>query len=81
MANFAPLDPTALLEGSLAGRRGLTDADNPYRVGTREAIAWVIGLMYGRARRLQGGDRRAAQLNSEFQVHKSRKSDRRRPMV
>jgi len=53
MANFIPLDPTAMGHGYHAGRRGLTDADNPYAVGTREAIAWVIGLMRGRIKRLE----------------------------
>jgi hypothetical protein len=50
---WAPLDATVLREGYLAGRRGLSDDVNPYPVGTREALAWVIGLMDGRTRRLR----------------------------
>ena len=53
MPNFIPLDPSAHEAGYHAGRRGLTDADNPYPVATREAIAWVIGFMKGRSKRLQ----------------------------
>jgi hypothetical protein len=47
-----PLDATALRERCLAGRRGQSDENNPYQVGTREALAWVIGLMDGRRKRL-----------------------------
>ena len=50
---WAPLDVTVRREGYLAGRRRLYDDVNPYPVGTREALAWVIGLMDGRTRRLR----------------------------
>jgi hypothetical protein len=40
---WTPLDPMALLEGYLSGRRGLPGEANPYQVGTREALAWGIG--------------------------------------
>ena len=50
---WTPLDPTALREGYLAGRRGLTDDDNPFMVGTREALAWGIGLLRGSRKRLR----------------------------
>ena len=48
-----PLDPKARYEGYLAGRRGQKPDDNPYQVGTREALAWSIGLMDGRVKRLE----------------------------
>jgi ribosome modulation factor len=48
-----PLDPKARHEGYLAGRRGQTADDNPYQVGTREALAWGIGQMDGRTKRLE----------------------------
>jgi hypothetical protein len=52
-----PLNASALREGYLAGRRGLTAHANPYMVGTHEEIAWVIGLMDGRNKplRIVGG--------------------------
>ena len=48
-----PLDPAIRREGYLAGRRGLTPEDNPYPVATREALAWGIGLIDGRRKRLE----------------------------
>jgi hypothetical protein len=41
-----------LHEGYLAGRRGLAREDNPYMVGTREALAWDIGRIDGSRKRL-----------------------------
>jgi ribosome modulation factor len=42
----------AFHDGYVAGRRGRTGADNPYKSGTREARAWLKGLLHGRAKRL-----------------------------
>src|SRR5262245_8296379 len=39
-------------KGYLAGRRGCTGADNPYENDSREARAWVMGLLDGRAKQL-----------------------------
>ena len=39
-------------EGFAAGRRGLTNAANPYQGDTDEARAWVLGLLDGRSKRL-----------------------------
>ena len=39
-------------KGYLAGRRGRTGADNPYECGSREARAWIMGLLDGRSRQL-----------------------------
>jgi ribosome modulation factor len=39
-------------KGYLAGRRGRTGADNPYECDSREARAWIMGLLDGRSRQL-----------------------------
>lgn len=39
-------------QGYLAGRRGCTGADNPYENDSREARAWIMGLLDGRTRQL-----------------------------
>ena len=39
-------------EGYLAGRRGRTGAANPYDGDTRQARAWLMGLLDGRTKRL-----------------------------
>ena len=46
-------DSKALREGYLAGRRGRTGADNPYEGKTREACAWLTGMLYGSMKRLK----------------------------
>jgi hypothetical protein len=38
--------------GYLAGRRGCTGKDNPYQDDSREARAWIVGLLDGRSRQL-----------------------------
>jgi hypothetical protein len=43
----------ALREGYLAGRRGCTGADNPHKGETREACAWLMGMLDGSAKRLK----------------------------
>jgi hypothetical protein len=48
-----PLDPTALREGYLAGRRGITADAISYPVGTREALAWGIGWVTGQRKQLR----------------------------
>jgi hypothetical protein len=48
-----PWDPTALREGYLAGRRGITGEANPYQVGTHEALAWGIGWVTGQKKQLR----------------------------
>jgi hypothetical protein len=47
-----PLDSAIRREGYLAGRRGRLPDDNPYPVATREALAWGIGFVEGRRKRL-----------------------------
>ena len=42
----------AYRKGYLAGRRGCTGADNPYEEDSREAQAWIVGLLVGRRRQL-----------------------------
>jgi hypothetical protein len=42
----------AYRRGYLAGRRGCTSIDNPYENDSREARAWVRGLLEGRMKRL-----------------------------
>jgi len=42
----------AYRKGYLAGRRGCTGADNPYENDSRDARAWIIGLLDGRTRQL-----------------------------
>jgi hypothetical protein len=42
----------AYRKGYLAGRRGCTDADNPYEGDSREARAWLMGLLDGRMHQL-----------------------------
>jgi hypothetical protein len=39
-------------KGYLAGRRGYTGSDNPYDCDSREAQAWIMGLLDGRSRQL-----------------------------
>ena len=39
-------------KGYLAGRRGCTGADNPYENDSRDARAWIMGLLDGRTRQL-----------------------------
>ena len=63
MPHFVLLDLSVLNEGYLAGRRGLTDADNPYPVGTRDAIAWVRGFMKGPKSAPQGCGRRQMMMS------------------
>ena len=53
-----PLDPKALREGYLAGRRGITGEANPYQVGTHEALAWGIGWVTGQKKQLRVVDGR-----------------------
>ena len=48
-----PLDPAALREGYLAGRRGITGEANPYQGGTHEALAWGIGWVAGERKQLR----------------------------
>jgi hypothetical protein len=48
----AKLHREAYRKGYLAGRRGCTGADNPYENDSREARAWVMGLLDGRHRQL-----------------------------
>jgi hypothetical protein len=43
----------AYRKGYLAGRRGCTGADNPYENDSREARAWIMGLLDGRMRQLK----------------------------
>jgi hypothetical protein len=45
-------DTEAWHKGYLAGRRGRTGADNPYEIDSREARAWIMGLLDGRTRQL-----------------------------
>jgi hypothetical protein len=54
-----PRDTKARHESYLAERRGLTGADNPYPGDSRAARDWLMGLLDGRARRLNivDGDR------------------------
>ena len=54
-----PLDAEAHRQGYLAGRRSNPDEVNPYEPGTREALAWAIGHVDGRTKRLRiiRGDR------------------------
>jgi hypothetical protein len=42
----------AYRRGYLAGRRGCTSLDNPYESDSREARAWIRGLLEGRTKRL-----------------------------
>jgi len=42
----------AYRKGYLAGRRGCTGADNPYENDSRDARAWIMGLLDGRTRQL-----------------------------
>jgi hypothetical protein len=53
-AKAAPFlrESKARREGYLAGRRGCTGADNPYKGETREAGAWLMGMLAGRGRQL-----------------------------
>ena len=46
-------DSKARREGYLAGRRGCTGADNPYKGETREACAWLMGMLDGSMKRLK----------------------------
>ena len=46
-------DSKARRDGYLAGRRGGTGADNPFKGETREACAWLMGMLEGRAKRLK----------------------------
>jgi hypothetical protein len=46
-------DSKARREGYLAGRRGCTGADNPYKGETRKACSWLMGMLEGRAKRLK----------------------------
>jgi ribosome modulation factor len=47
-----PRDTKARREGYFAGRRGRSDADNPYNAETRRAREWTSGLLDGRTKRL-----------------------------
>jgi len=42
----------AYRRGYSAGRRGCTNSDNPYESDSREARAWIRGLLEGRTKRL-----------------------------
>jgi ribosome modulation factor len=42
----------AYSKGYRAGRRGRTDAENPYENDSREARAWIMGLLDGRQHQL-----------------------------
>ena len=53
-----PLDAVIRREGYLAGRRGLTEKDNPYPDVTREALTWHLGMLDGRNKRLHVVDER-----------------------
>jgi len=51
-------DDKAWQEGYSSGRRGLTDAANPYPRGTVDGLSWRSGLFEGRKKRfdvLDGG--------------------------
>jgi len=48
----AQLHREAYRKGYFAGRRGCTGADNPYENDSREARAWIMGLLDGRQRQL-----------------------------
>jgi len=48
----AQLHREAYRKGYLAGRRGCTGDDNPYENDSREARAWIMGLLDGRQRQL-----------------------------
>jgi hypothetical protein len=50
--NKAQLHREAYRKGYLAGRRGCTGADNPYENDSRDARAWIMGLLDGRQRQL-----------------------------
>jgi hypothetical protein len=54
-ANLLPIfrNSKACREGYLAGRRGRTGVDNPYEGETREACAWLMGMLDGSMRRLR----------------------------
>ena len=47
-----PHEAEARRKGFVAGRRGCKGADNPYKIGSREAQAWIMGLLDGRTRQL-----------------------------
>jgi len=47
-----PHEAEARRKGFFAGRRGHTGADNPYEIDSREAQAWIMGLLDGRTRQL-----------------------------
>jgi len=47
-----PHEAEARRKGFVAGRRGCTGADNPYDIDSREARAWIMGLLAGRTRQL-----------------------------
>jgi len=47
-----PRETKARSEGYFAGRRGRSDADNPYNAETRRAREWTRGLLDGRQRQL-----------------------------
>jgi hypothetical protein len=48
-----PFDATALREGYLAGRRGITGEANPHKVGSHKALAWGIGWVKGQKKQLR----------------------------
>ena len=62
-ANVLPIfrNSKARREGYLAGRRGSTGADNPYKGETREACAWLTGMLDGRGLQLTVAAVRACQ--------------------
>jgi len=47
-----PQEAEARRQGFFAGRRGSTGAENPYAIDSREARAWIMGLLDGRTRQL-----------------------------
>ena len=53
MITRIPLDTSALRQGYLAGRRGITGEANPYQAGTHEALAWGIGWVKGEKKQLR----------------------------
>jgi hypothetical protein len=48
----SPHEAEARRKGFFAGRRGSSGAENPYEIGSREARAWIMGLLDGRMRQL-----------------------------
>ena len=47
------MNENAFNDGHEAGMDGATDAENPYRIGTDEAMSWEDGRAAGEAARLE----------------------------